>query len=84
MPKLRFRARCVDHYTESLVVMHVYDEPDGYPEAKLYEELSDLDRAWVKDAIRSLQRAGLLKIRRGRLHRTTQLRRLAELHVVGF
>jgi hypothetical protein len=74
---------CVNPYTEALVVQQVFSEARGYPLARLYEDLDDLDPMWVKESIASLQAAGVVVVKRTRIHRSVALRRLAELDMVG-
>jgi len=83
MPASGFPDGCVNPLTESLIVSHVFRAENGYQREKLNRELSDLSPAWVTESIASLERAGVIRVDRGKLYPTDQLRRLAALDMIG-
>ncbi|HEY1690187.1 MAG TPA: hypothetical protein VGF95_15135 [Solirubrobacteraceae bacterium] len=69
-------------YTESLVVLQVLGDKRGRPLSKLRAALDDIDPQRVEEAIASLQSAGVVVVKRTRIHSSTALRRIDELHMV--
>lgn len=72
----------VNPYTESLVVQQVLGQQRGYPLARLRADLDDLPAEWLDESIPSLERAGVVVVKRTRIHRSQALRRLDELDLV--
>ncbi len=75
---------CVNPFTEALVVQQVSDAARGYPLTRLEADLDDLDPAWVAESIASLEEAGVVVVKRTRIHSSGALRRLAALELIGF
>lgn len=74
----------VNALTESLVLMHVFAEPDGYPRAMIESELGDLGPVWITESIESLQAVGVIAVDGDRVYPSQRLARLAELHIISF
>jgi len=72
----------LDLYTEHLVVQQVLDHTRGYPRVQLDADLDDIDPEWVENAIRSLEQAGVVVVKRTRIHPSRALQRLDDLHVI--
>jgi DNA-binding MarR family transcriptional regulator len=68
-----------DGYTERLVVLAVLGRRRGYPRAQLLADLDDIEQHLVEQAIASLEQAGLLDVKRTRLHPTAAMQRLDDL-----
>ncbi len=75
---------CVNPYTEALVLLQVFGEPDGCPRAQLAADLDDLDPTWVSDSIASLEKVGVVVVKDARLYPSEQLSRLVALSVICF
>jgi hypothetical protein len=71
-----------DSDTERLVVLAVVESRRGYPRAALLADLADIEPGLVELAIASLEQAGLLEVKRTRLHPTAALRRVDELGLI--
>ena len=72
----------IDGHTERLVVLAVLGRPRGCRRAQLLAELSGIQENRVEAAVASLERAGLIEVRRTRLHPSAALRRLDELELI--
>lgn len=73
----------INPYTENLVVLQVLGYKRGCPLSKLRAALDDIDPQWVEESIASLQGAGVVVVKRTRIHPSTALRRIDELDMVG-
>jgi DNA-binding MarR family transcriptional regulator len=71
-----------DSDTERLVVLAVVESRRGYPRAALLADLADIEPGLVELAIASLEQAGLLEVKRTRLHPTAALRRVDDLGLI--
>jgi DNA-binding MarR family transcriptional regulator len=71
-----------DGYTERLVVLAVLGRRRGYPRAQLLADLDDIEPRLVEQAIASLEQAGLLDVKRTRLHPTAAMQRLDDLAMI--
>jgi hypothetical protein len=74
--------RFFDGYTERLVVLQVLGHRRGYPRVRVLADLDDIDPALVEQAIESLAQAGVLRVKRTRLHASVALQRLDELTMI--
>ena len=81
-PASAFRGGCINPYTEGLVVQQVLGHQRGYPLQRLRADLDDLDPTWVEESIESLAKAGVVLVKRTRLHMTEPLKRLDDLDMV--
>jgi hypothetical protein len=77
-----FRGGMVNPYTESLVVQQVLGHERGYPLTRLEADLDDLEPGWVEESIDSLEKVGVVAVKRTRLHMSPALRRLGDLNMV--
>jgi DNA-binding MarR family transcriptional regulator len=71
-----------DGDTERLVVLAVIGHSRGYPRVELLADLADIEPGLVELAIASLEQAGLLEVKRTRLHPTAAMRRLDDLGLI--
>jgi DNA-binding MarR family transcriptional regulator len=71
-----------DGYAERLVVLAVLGRRSGYPRSQLLGELAGVEAGRVERAIASLEQAGLLDVKRTRLHPTAALQRLDDLAMI--
>jgi hypothetical protein len=71
-----------DGYTERLVVLQVLGRRRGYPRARLLADLNDIEQELVENAIASLERAGLVCVKRTSLYPSAALQRLQELMMI--
>jgi hypothetical protein len=71
-----------DGYTERLVVLQLLGHKRGYPRARLLADLDDIEPEVVEQAIASLAQAGVLRVKRTRLHASVALQRLDELTMI--
>jgi hypothetical protein len=74
--------RFADEYTERLVVLQLLGHRRGYPRARLLSDLDDIESELVEQAIASLEQAGVLAVKRTRLHPSIALQRLDDLTMV--
>jgi hypothetical protein len=72
----------VNPYTESLVVAQVLGRERGYPLARLRADLDDLPPEWTEESIESLEKVGVVVLKRTRLHMSAALKRLDDLNMV--
>jgi hypothetical protein len=72
----------LDGFTERLVALHVLGHRRGYPRSRLLADLDDIDPLLIEDAIASLERAGVLVVKRTRLHPSDCLQRLHDLAMI--
>jgi len=73
----------INHYTEKLVALQVLGYKRGCPLSKLLATLDNIDPKWVEASIASLARAGVVVVKRTRIHPSAALRRIDELDMVG-
>jgi hypothetical protein len=78
-----FRGGMVNPFTEGLVIQQVLGRERGYPLKRLEADLDDLEPGWVEKSIESLEAAGVVALKRTRLHMTPALRRLSDLNMVS-
>jgi hypothetical protein len=71
-----------DGYTQGLVVLAVLGRKRGYPRTRLLADLDDLDAERVECAIASLERAGVVRVKRTRLYPSAALQRLDDLTMI--
>jgi DNA-binding MarR family transcriptional regulator len=71
-----------DGDTERLVVLSVLGRRGGYPRARLLADLADIEPGLVERAIASLEQAGLLDVKRTRLHPSAAIQRLDDLALI--
>jgi DNA-binding MarR family transcriptional regulator len=71
-----------DGSTERLVVLAVLSRRRGCPRSQLIAELSDVEPGRVERAIVSLEQAGVLHVKRTRLHPTPAIQRLEDLAMI--
>jgi DNA-binding MarR family transcriptional regulator len=71
-----------DGYTERLVVLAVLGRRRGYPRSQLLADLAAVEPGLVEGAIGSLEQAGLLEVKRTRLHPTAAMQRLDDLGMI--
>jgi DNA-binding MarR family transcriptional regulator len=71
-----------DGHTERLVVLAVLGRTRGYPRARLLADLDDIEPDSVERAIASLEQAGLLDVKRARLHPSAAMQRLDDLAMI--
>ena len=71
-----------DGYTERLVGLAVLGRRRGYPRSQLLADLADVEPGQVERAIASLEQAGLLEVKRTRLHPTAAMQRLEDLGMI--
>jgi DNA-binding MarR family transcriptional regulator len=72
----------IDGHAERLVVLAVLDRRRGCTRAQLLAELTGVEAALVERAVSSLEQAGLIEVRRTRLHASAGLRRLDDLDLI--
>jgi hypothetical protein len=73
---------CVNPFTEGLIVVQLLGQTRGYPLTRLRAELDDLAPDWIDESIASLERAGVVTLKRTRLHMTAATRRLDALDLI--
>ncbi len=73
---------CVNPSTESLVIQQLLGEAQGYPLTRLRAELDDLPPDWIDESIESLEKAGVVVVKRTRLHMSAATRRLDALDMI--
>jgi coproporphyrinogen III oxidase-like Fe-S oxidoreductase len=78
-----FSGGMVNPFTEGLVIQQVLGRERGYPLKRLEADLDDLEPEWVEESIESLETAGVVALKRTRLHMTPALRRLSDLNMVS-
>jgi hypothetical protein len=78
-----FRGGMVNPFTEGLVVQQVLGRERGYPLTRLEADLDDLEPGWVEESIESLEKVGVVALKRTRLHMSPALRRLGDLNMVA-
>jgi DNA-binding transcriptional regulator YhcF (GntR family) len=71
-----------DEYTERLVVLQVLGHGRGYPLARLLADLDDIEPQLVKQAIASLEEAGVVRVTRARVHPSAAMQRLDDLTMI--
>ena len=71
-----------DPYTEHLVVLQLLGETRGVSRAKIGAELDDIDSEWIDNAIRNLEREGVVVTKRTRVHLTAPARRVDDLDMI--
>ncbi|HEV7584728.1 MAG TPA: hypothetical protein VGO14_03010 [Solirubrobacteraceae bacterium] len=72
----------LDGDTERLVVLAVLGRRRGYPRAQLLADLADIEPCVVDRAISSLAQAGLLDVKRTRVHPSSAMQRLDDLDMI--
>ncbi len=72
----------INHYTENLVALQVLRYKRGCPLSKLLATLDDIDPQWVEASVASLERAGVVVVKRTHVHASPALRRVDELDMV--
>jgi hypothetical protein len=72
----------IDGYTERLVALQVLGHKRGYPRARLLRDLDDIEPQLVEQAIASLEQAGVLYVKRTRLHPSGAMQRLDDLTMI--
>ena len=70
-------------YTESLVVQQVLGHKRGYPLTRLRADLDDINPEWIEESIASLQRSGVVVVKRTRIHPSAALQRIDDLDMVA-
>jgi DNA-binding HxlR family transcriptional regulator len=70
-------------YTESLVVHQVLGHKRGYPLTRLRADLDDINPEWIEESIASLERAGVVAVKRTRIHPSVVLQRVDDLDMVA-
>jgi hypothetical protein len=68
--------------TERLVAIEILDRKDGYTPARLERKLRPVEPQLIRDAVASLERAGVVVVKRTRVHPTAALRRVDELELI--
>jgi hypothetical protein len=71
-----------DGSIERLVVLAVLGRRRGCPRSRLLAELSDIEPRRIEHAVASLERAGVLDMKRTRLHPTAGVQRLDDLSMI--
>jgi len=73
---------CREPYTERLVVLELLGRDDGLEPALLETNLRPIEPEYVREAVAGLEEAGVVVIKRSRIHSTLALRRLDELTMI--
>jgi hypothetical protein len=81
-PEYTYPGGCINPYTEALVVQQVLGHLRGYPLSRLRRDLDDLDPEWLEDSIESLKEAGVVLLKRTRIHMSPPVRRLDALDMI--
>jgi hypothetical protein len=74
---------CLDPHTERLVAIEVLERKDGFSPARLERKLRPTEPQLVRDAVASLERAGVVVVKRTRVHPSAALRRIDALDLIG-
>jgi hypothetical protein len=69
-------------FTERLVVHRVLGRKRGYPIARLRADLDDINPEWIEESIASLERAGVVVVKRTIIHPSAALQRIDDLGMV--
>ncbi|HLL91426.1 MAG TPA: hypothetical protein VK252_00695 [Solirubrobacteraceae bacterium] len=77
-----YPAGCVDPSTEVLIVECVLGRARGMALVQVRKELDALAPRWVDESIESLQKAGVIAVKRTRLDMSPATRRLDDLNMV--
>lgn len=70
-------------YTESLVVHQALGHTRGYPLTRLRADLDDINPEWIEESIASLERAGVVAVKRTCIHPSAALQRIDDLNMVA-
>jgi hypothetical protein len=68
-----------DPESERLVAIEVLERKDGYTPRRLERKLSPVSPEGIRNAVASLERVGVLDVKRTRVHPSAVLRRIDEL-----
>jgi Mn-dependent DtxR family transcriptional regulator len=71
-----------DPESERLVVIEVLESKDGYTSSRLERKLSPVSPEGVRNAVASLERIGVVDVKRTRVHPSAALRRIDELGLI--
>ena len=75
--------RALNPCTECLVIHQVLDHKRGYPLIRLRADLDDINPEWIEDSMASLERAGVVAVKRTRIHPSAALQRIDDLDMVA-
>jgi hypothetical protein len=81
-PEFTFPDGMIHPMVEALVVQQLLGRLDGYQLTRLRHDLSDMDPEWLEDSLNSLKAAGVLVLKRTRIHMTPATRRLDALDMI--
>jgi len=73
---------CLDPRTERLVAIEVLERTDGLMPERLERQLRPTEPELVRDAVASLERVGVVVVKRSRVHPSAALRRIDALDLI--
>lgn len=71
-----------DSNSERLVALEVLERKDGYTPGRLERKLTPISAEGVRNAVASLERVGVVDVKRTRVHPSAALRRIDELGLI--